>query len=110
MEEKRHSKRSELTGMLIIKRLDSDTLDEVDITITDVSKHGVGFRSSQVLTIGAVYETHLTIWTKEVIHAFLEIVRVEKSGDSFLYGSIFIGMPPTEAARIEVYQSFENLK
>ena len=79
MVEKRHSVRSELTATLMVKRLDSDENgEEVTIDITDVSKGGVGFTCNKALQIGAVYESFLEIWTKEVIHAFIEIIRIEK--------------------------------
>ena len=110
MEEKRHSQRSELTSKLMIKRLDSqDAGEEVTIDITDVSKGGVGFTCNKALEIGAVYESFLEIWTKEVLHAFLEIVRIEKKGDVYFYGSSFVGLPEMEAQRIATYQTVTNM-
>ena len=108
MEEKRKSKRTELLSRLVIKRLDGSGVEEVNIDVTDVSKTGVGFEADKPLTIGAVYETYLTIWTKEVLHAFVEIVRIEKRANRFAYGGIFIGMPEMDAARIETYQTVED--
>ena len=92
---------------LIIKRLDNADLpaEEVAIEVIDVSKTGVGFNCTVPLEIGAVYEAHLTLWTKEVIHAFIEIVRIIKEDDTFKYGGIFIGMPEMDAARIMVYDT-----
>ena len=98
-----------MTSTLLIKRLDHDTQDPVEIDILDVSKSGVGFSCSKPLEIGAVYESHLRIWTQEVLHAFLEIVRIEKVADGFVYGAIFVGMPEMEASRIEVYDTVNNL-
>jgi len=108
MEEKRKSKRTELLSKIILKRLDGNKVEEALIDITDVSKTGIGFTSKKVLTIGAVYEAFLTIWTKEVIHAFIEIVRIEKKDNELCYGAIFIGMPEMDAARIETYQTVET--
>ncbi len=112
MEERRKNKRLELTSKLLIKRLDAEgDTREVDIDVTDVSKTGVGFMCSEALEIGAVYEASLTIWTKEVIHAFIEIVRIEKKEDTlFSYGSIFIGMSEIEAGRIETYSTIETME
>jgi len=110
MEDRRRSKRIELISSLVIKRLDDNTKEEVTIEITDVSKTGVGFTCSRPLEIGAVYESNLRIWTQEVLHAFLEIIRIEKKGEGiFGYGAIFIGMPEMDAARIEVYDTVETL-
>ncbi len=112
MDERRRSKRIELSSKLLIKRLDTEgDTKEVDIEVVDVSKTGVGFLCSEALEIGAVYEALLTIWTKEVLHSFLEIVRIEKTEDSrFTYGSIFIGMSEIEASRIETYSTIETME
>lgn len=108
MEERRKSKRTELLSKLLIKRLGGETAEEVGIDITDLSKTGIGFTCVEPLLIGNVYETFLTIWTKEVIHAFLEIIRIEKIEGGFAYGAIFIGMPEMDASRIEVYQTVND--
>lgn len=110
MEERRKSKRSTLNSKLIIKRLDGVSHTEVGIEVTDVSKTGVGFVAKQPLNIGEVYESYLTIWTKEVLHAFLQIVRIELKGNEYAYGAVFIGMPEMDAARIEVYQTINEEK
>lgn len=109
MQERRKSNRRELTSTIVVKRLDGNSQEEVEIEIIDVSKTGVGFSCERALEIGAVYESNLRIWTQEVLHAFLEIVRIEKKGQAFVYGAIFIGMPEMEAARIEVYDTITNL-
>ena len=109
MVERRRSKRMDLNSKLLVKRLSSGEPEEVSIDVQNVSKTGIGFTSTEPLGIGAVYEGYLTIWTKEVLHAFIEIVRIEKKDDIFEYGAIFIGMPEMEANRIEVYQSFNDV-
>ncbi len=105
MEDRRRSKRTELRSSLVMKRLDSQEEQEVMIEISDVSKTGIGFVCTEVLSIGNVYESYLMIWTKEVIHAFLRIVRIEMIDGNFHYGAVFIGMPELDAARIETYQT-----
>jgi len=107
MDERRRNTRSKLESKLMLKRLDKEE-KEIIIDVADVSKTGVGFVCDEPLVIGAVYETYLTIWTKEVLHAFVEIVRIEKTGNTFNYGGIFVGMPDMDSARIEVYQMFEQ--
>lgn len=106
MSDRRKSKRTEMHSTLIMKRLDGSMDQEVLINIVDVSKGGVGFTCDQPLKIGAVYESYMTIWTKEVIHAFLQIVRIELEGkDNYSYGATFVGMPEMDSKRIEVYQT-----
>ncbi len=97
-----------MESKLVIKRLDGGSAEEVTIEINDVSKSGIGFESEVPLQIGTVYESYLTIWTKEVIHAFLQIVRIELKGDIFSYGATFVGMPEMDAMRIETYQTIHD--
>ena len=111
MEERRKNRRIELTSKLLIKRMDQDSNPkEVNIEVTDASKTGVGFLCSAQLDIGAVYESFLTIWTKEVLHAFLEIIRVVDKGSGMReYGAIFIGMSEQDASRIAAYDTIETM-
>ncbi len=106
MEERRRTRRTDLTAKLVIKRLDDGKNADVAVEITDVSKSGIGFTCPEPLTIGAVYEADLKIWTDEIIHAFLCITRIEVQGNTFGYGAIFIGMAEIDACRIGVYQTF----
>lgn len=108
MEDRRKNRRMELQARLVIKRLDSDVSSEVDIEINDVSKTGVGFTCDETLNIGAVYESFLTIWTKEVLHAFLQVVRIEMKGSTYSYGAVFIGMSEVDKNRIEIYQKING--
>lgn len=110
MEERRKNNRLELELTLVVKRLDNDENKELEIEVTNVSKRGIGFCCNELLEIGSVYETFLTIWTKEVIHSFIEIIRMEKKGKLNCYGAVFIGMSEADASRIEVYDTVENLK
>ena len=109
MVERRKNNRRELISTIIVKRLDEGENKETTIEIIDVSKSGIGFSCKELLSIGAVYEANLRIWTQEVLHACLEIVRIEKRDEGFNYGAIFIGMPETEAFRIEVYDTIASL-
>lgn len=104
MEERRRNKRMELKSHLLASRLDSSEKEEIGVDVLNVSKTGIGFTSERLLNIGNVYEAFLTIWTKEVIHAFIEVVRIEKDGDNYQYGGLFIGMPECDLQRIDVYQ------
>lgn len=109
MEDRRKSKRTAMKSKIILNRLDHSDGQEVGIDVFDLSKTGIGFKSDFKLDIGAVYESYLTIWTKEVLHAFLEIRRIEKIDDGqYAYGAIFIGMPEMDMARIAVYQTVEE--
>ena len=73
-----------MPSKLVIKRMDDNSSQDVAIDIVDVSKTGIGFNCKEQLQIGAIYEGFLTIWTKEVIHSFLQIVRIELKSGGFL--------------------------
>ena len=111
MQVRRRNQRIELEGKLLVRRMDQGgKAEKIGIEISDCSKTGVGFACAEHLDMGAVYEAYLTIWTKEVLHVFLEIVRVEnKSNGVFEYGAIFIGMPEMDASRIETYSTIKNM-
>lgn len=112
MEERRRSKRLELDVSVQLERLDSDgvtTLKFVHVNVVDISKTGMGFTSSQKLDAGTYYDVKLQIWTKEVIDAVIEIVRLEEIDDGYRYGAVFIGMTETDALKIEIYQLFNEL-
>lgn len=112
MEEKRDGRRMGLSARLLIKNMNDDSAkaDEAVIEVMDVSKTGVGFICDVPLSIGAVYETYLKIWTDEVIHAFLKVVRIEQTEEErYMCGTIFIGLPEMNAARIEVYDLINHL-
>ncbi|MCQ2543176.1 MAG: PilZ domain-containing protein [Lachnospiraceae bacterium] len=109
MNERRKTKRIELDAKLFVNRLDKHEEEEVNIDVYDVSVSGIGFNCDEALTIGAVYDADLTLWTKDVIHAFIEIVRIIKVDDTFQYGGVFIGMPEMDLKRIEIYDTVETL-
>lgn len=111
MADRRKNRRIELEARLLIKKMGPGAVSkEVDIEVTDVSKTGVGFLCPEQLDIGAVYESFLTIWTKEILHVFLEIVRVVDKGNGVHeYGAIFIGMSEMDASRIATYDTIRTM-
>ena len=108
MEERRRSKRPDLHSRLLVKRIDTNRQEEIGVDVKNVSKTGIGFYCNEILDMGAVYEAYLTIWTKEVIHAFIEIVRIEKVVDTYEFGGLFIGMPEIDLQRIDVYNAVND--
>ena len=112
MEEKRHHKRLKLDVSIQLERLTEDgatTYDYTQVAVTDVSRGGIGFQSSEALEVGAYYNTRIQIWTKEVIDAVIEIVRKQKMEDGTdKYGATFIGMSVTDAVKIDIYQVFRE--
>lgn len=109
MEERRRNKRMELEAKIIVKRLDGAQGQTVEIEAFDLSKTGIGFYCEETLNVGSMYEAYLTIWTKEVIHCFIEIVRAVKKDGRFAYGGVFIGMPESDMQRIGVYETIQDM-
>lgn len=112
MIEKRSSMRMNLSATLLMKNMNDGPAkeEEVIIEVLDVSKTGVGFVCDVPLSIGAVYETFLKIWTDDVIHAFLKVVRIEQTKEErYICGTIFIGLPEMNAKRIEVYDLLQRM-
>lgn len=109
MAERRKNKRTDMASKLMIKQIDGSANREVAINILDVSKSGLGFECEDELHIGEVYESYLTIWTQEVLHTFLQIVRVELRTNGYSYGAVFIGMGEMDSARIETYQTVREM-
>ena len=109
MEERRKYRRLDLEGELLMKPIDENgDVTPVAISIIDCSRGGMGFQSDQQLVMGDNYEANLTIWTKEVIHVFIKIVRGTMMEDSYSYGAIFVGMPEYDRQRIAVYETVQE--
>lgn len=110
MDERRKSKRTSMLSKLVINRLGGNDRQETAIDILDVSKSGIGFECTEELQIGEIYEAFLTIWTREVLHTFLQIVRIERHQGDNSYGAIFVGMSEMDQARIATYQTVREME
>lgn len=108
MAERRKNRRTDMASKVVLKKM-TGRPTEVSVSILDLSKTGCGFECEEMLQIGDVYETYLKIWTKETIHAFLQIVRIELQPGGFTYGAVFIGMPEMDSSRIETYQTVDEM-
>ena len=106
--DRRKTKRTDLEAHLKIKRADGTCIKEVEIDVTDVSLTGLGFICEEELDLGDIYEGFLTIWTKEKLRVFLNIIRKREVGDAINYGSMFVGLPDLYSRKISVYQTVED--
>lgn len=105
MEEKRRSIRMDIDVQIQLKAVNSDeTMGKVyNVDVINISRGGIAFRCKDELCIDGFYDTQITIWTKETIHALIQIVR--KSGKDE-YGCKFASILPTDQFKIEVYELF----
>ena len=110
MEEKRKAKRLVLDAHLSMSRIDGGKKELLPVTVIDLSKNGIGFKCNQLLEMNSVYEAQLTIWTKEVIHTLINIIRFDNSGEENIYGGTFVGMTEHDSNKISIYEMFDEAK
>lgn len=108
--DERRARRIDLQSTIVVKRIDKGMDEEVVIDIHDLSKTGVGFTCDKELELDAVYESSITIWTKEVIHTLLRIVRKTDEGEGCLYGAEFMGLSDIDAYRILAFDMVDQAK
>lgn len=112
MEEKRRHKRLDLEVAVQLEKLDEDggtTYKFIPVSVTDISRSGLGFKSAKELELGTYYDTKIQIWTKEIVDAVIEIVRRDATDAGYKYGCAFIGMSDTDALKIDIYQIFNDI-
>ena len=107
MEEKRQDRRLDLDVSIELERLDQGevtTLKLIHVDVTDLSSSGMGFNTTQQMENGALYDTRIKIWTKEVIPAVIRIVRCEHvSENQYHCGATFVGLMSSDALKINIY-------
>lgn len=108
MEERRKARRMKLESTITVKRIDSGMDEVVTIDIKDLSKSGIGFFCKEVLEVGAIYQSSVIIWTKEIIPVLLRIVRMVEQEDKNFYGAEFMGLSEIDMFRISVYEEMDK--
>ncbi len=101
MEEKRRSKRIKAHLELNVSSLfkqDNVLVENINapITVTDVSRHGIGFKTASILPEGYYFNAALRLGSEDdVLYCVVKIVRsVIKDEDvEHTYGCEFVGMP-----------------
>ncbi len=106
MEEKRRSRRMVLNAHLTMNPVGEAKGEKVPVDIIDISKDGLGFACETPLAMNAIYEMDLTIWTKDVIHTFVNVTRFD--GRSNMYGATFTGMNGSDQDKIKIYELFDR--
>ena len=110
--ERRKSKRLPLDVSIQLERLEIEeviTVKYLHVDVTDLSRSEIGFKTNQELKVGSFFDTRIQIWTKEVIDAVIEIVRVSPGADGmYTYGCTFVGMTETDTLKIDIYQMFNE--
>ena len=108
MLEKRKHKRLKMEHALELARLNADG-GVVNADILNISRGGVGFLSRKRLEVGSYYDTRISLFSREMIDAVLEIVHVEEQEKGYYYGGEFIGISDSDAVKIDIYQVFHDI-
>ena len=106
-EERRKERRNSISVMLYMTKVGDDA-HKIPVEVLDISKTGIGIFSPTDLENGTVYQADIHIWTGDIIHAFIQIVRVQQKEEGSIYGGIFIGMPESDWSRIRVYETYQD--
>lgn len=101
MEEKRKNKRIPVNLELSVSsvfRQDNVKVDVKDapITVTDISRGGIGFECESIFPIGYYFNAKLEMGDKDsVLYTVVKIIRsYQGEGNKIVYGCEFVGMAP----------------
>lgn len=66
------------------------------ITVIDVSKHGIGFKSKDIIPLDYYFNARLELGNSaNCLYCVVKIIRcIPSNGDQYLYGCEFVGMAP----------------
>jgi PilZ domain. len=111
MEEKRHSRRMPIELNLEISSLfkqENVRVDDVHapIEVFNISKTGIGFKSTSVLPLNYYFNAKLALGDAEsILYCVVRIVRAEAGNDDkTIYGCEFVGLAPVLTSIIEEYE------
>lgn len=98
--EKRNSKRLDVNIELNISNLFNQNnvlIDNIDapITVTNISKSGIGFESSAILPTGYYFNAKINLGNSDSsLYTVVQIIRSEAREDAMYYGASFVGLAP----------------
>ncbi|MDE6208475.1 MAG: PilZ domain-containing protein [Lachnospiraceae bacterium] len=112
MHEKRKSRRLDidvkikLNQVKNLKKVDDINKDKINVTLVNISRDGLAFKSYEELKLNTFYDVNIVLWTKENFKSVIEIVRMESIDDDneILYGCRFIGIRPADQLKIQIYE------
>lgn len=116
MDERRRSKRMKANLTLKVSNLfkqDNISAGELSspIHVVDVSKHGIGFESKDIIPLDFYFNAKLELGdTSSCLYCVVKIIRcVPLTDGTYLYGCEFVGMAPVLDYIFESYeQSIEE--
>ncbi|MCR5796917.1 MAG: PilZ domain-containing protein [Eubacterium sp.] len=72
---------------------DNERVEDIQapITIIDISKCGIGFKTKSVLPVGYYFNAKLTLCESDSLNCVVQIIRQQEIEDGFIYGCEIIG-------------------
>lgn len=111
--EKRWAKRMSINAKIKLQSIKNNKTvafelnkEDIEVEVTNISKGGMGFKTTEFLPLNSYYEAKVVLWTRESFDSIVEIVRMENDGeeDKISYGCKFVGLSPADQFKIDVYQ------
>lgn len=111
--EKRWAKRMSINAKIRLQSMKNNRKvafdlneNDIEVSVLDISKGGMGFKTTEFLPLNSYYEAKVVLWTRETFDSIIEIVRMENDGtdDMITYGCKFVGLSPADQFKIDVYQ------
>ncbi len=117
MHEKRKSKRLDidvkikLNPVKNIKNVQDLKKEDIDVTLVNISREGLAFKSAEELKLNTYYDVNIILWTKETFQSVIEIVRMENldNDEETVYGCRFIGIRPADQLKIQIYEILNDV-
>ena len=110
MQERRRAKRLPIQLSLHIINLykqDNVLVNNINapIEVMNISKTGIGFRSTSVLPEGYYFNASIDVENGDTLHSVIKIVRSQQEDEFTIYGCEFVGMATVLSY---IFDDFEN--
>ena len=116
-QERRRSNRMDINVRIELNSVRSkdvaekETAEAFDVSVVNISKDGLAFRTKEKLQMNTYYNTTVLLWTKEKFQTVIEVVRMENYGEEeTLYGCRFIGIVPADQLKIQIYEMVSEME
>ena len=79
------------------------------ISVFDVSKMGIGFKSESILPLNYYFNAKITLGDADnIVYTVVKIIRNTKCEDGYIYGCEFVGLPDILLPAFEQYEKQLN--
>ena len=79
------------------------------ISVFDVSKMGIGFKSTSTLPLNYYFNAKITLGDADnIVYTVVKIIRSQECEDGYIYGCEFVGLPDILVSAFEQYENQLN--